>query len=60
LDLANVKETHDSTLEVASDFKIKNDEILLVHARLVEDYEQLRKEHQALQSELTKITEPNA
>src|SRR5664279_88125 len=41
LELSKVKETHDRALEVANDFKIKNDELVVAHGRLFEYFEHL-------------------
>ena len=42
MDLPKAKETGDKALEVASEFKIKNDDLMIAHAKLVEDFEHLR------------------
>ena len=41
LELSRVRESHDRTLEVANDFETKNEELEVVHAKLLEDFEHL-------------------
>ncbi|KAE8770582.1 hypothetical protein D1007_57631 [Hordeum vulgare] len=41
LELSRLKESHDRDLEVANDFRTKNDKLEVAHAKLLEDYEHL-------------------
>jgi hypothetical protein len=42
LELSREKENHDRALEVENDLKIKNDKLVFVNAKLLEDNEQLK------------------
>ena len=42
---------------MANDFKIKNDELVVVHAKLLEDFEHLKNGSKVIESELIKLTE---
>ncbi|KAK1645953.1 hypothetical protein QYE76_063758 [Lolium multiflorum] len=57
LELSKVKESRDRALEVAHDFQIKNDELVIAHAKLLEDFELLKNGSRAIESELIKLTE---
>ena len=39
LELSKVKESHDRALEVANDLQVKNDELVVAHAKLLGDFE---------------------
>jgi len=57
LDLSKVKETRDGALETSRDYKIKYDELLVGHNKLLEDLEQLEVAHKAISHELTSLKE---
>ncbi|KAK1681645.1 hypothetical protein QYE76_042493 [Lolium multiflorum] len=57
LELSMVKESRDRALEVAHDFQIKNGELVIAHAKLLEDFELLKNGSRAIESELIKLTE---
>ncbi|KAK1650409.1 hypothetical protein QYE76_068214 [Lolium multiflorum] len=57
LELSREKENHDRALEVANELKLKNDKLVFVNAKLLEDFEQLKKGSRAIESALTKLTE---
>jgi hypothetical protein len=48
----NINKTHEKNLEVAMEYTIRDDELMVVHARLLEDFELLKEEHKGLNSEL--------
>ncbi|KAK1646100.1 hypothetical protein QYE76_063905 [Lolium multiflorum] len=57
LELSREKENHDRALEVANELKLKNDKLVFVNAKLLEDFEQLKKGSRVIESALTKLTE---
>jgi hypothetical protein len=57
LELSREKENHDKALEVANELKLKNDKLVFVNAKLLEDFEQLKKGSRVIESALTKLTE---
>src|SRR3954464_9022062 len=57
LELSRVKEYHDRELAVANSFKIKNDELEVAYAKLVEDFEHLKNGSRVIKGELIKLTE---
>ncbi|KAK1604717.1 hypothetical protein QYE76_028390 [Lolium multiflorum] len=57
LELSRIKENHDRDLEVANDLKLKNDKLVFVNAKLLEDFEQLKNGSRVIESALTKLTE---
>ena len=57
LELSSVKEDYDRALEVANDLKIKNEKLVFVHAKLLEDFEHLKNGSRDVESVLTKLTE---
>ncbi|KAE8766532.1 hypothetical protein D1007_62240 [Hordeum vulgare] len=52
LELSRLKESHDRALEVANDFRTKNDKLEVAHAKLLEDYEHLENGSRAIKSSL--------
>src|SRR3954447_15402483 len=42
LELSSVKEYYDRALEVANDLKLKNEKLVFVHDKLLEDFEHLK------------------
>ncbi|KAE8789363.1 hypothetical protein D1007_36461 [Hordeum vulgare] len=60
IELSRLKESHDRALEVANDFRTKNDKLVVSHAKLVEDYERLKNGSRAIQSSLIELTESHA
>jgi hypothetical protein len=57
LELSRVKETHDRALEVANYLKLKNDKLVFVNAKLLEDVEHLKNGSRDIESVLTKHIE---
>ena len=57
LELSKVKETHDRALEVANSLQTKNDELVVVYAKLLEDFEHLKNGSRVVKGELIKLTE---
>src|SRR5664279_4695966 len=57
LEFSRVKETHDRDLKVANDLRIKNDELVVGHARLVENFDHLGNGSRVIKGELIKLTE---
>ncbi|KAE8792921.1 hypothetical protein D1007_32423 [Hordeum vulgare] len=57
LELSRLKESHDRTLEVANDFRTKNDKLEVAHAKLLEDYEHLENGSRAIKSSLIELIE---
>ncbi|KAE8810776.1 hypothetical protein D1007_12500 [Hordeum vulgare] len=57
LELSRLKESHDRAIEVANDFRTKNDKLEVAHAKLLEDYEHLEKGSRAIKSLLIELTE---
>jgi hypothetical protein len=57
LELSRVKETHDRALVVANYLKLKNDKLVFVNAKLLEDIEHLKNGSMDVESALTKLTE---
>ncbi|KAK1667260.1 hypothetical protein QYE76_055419 [Lolium multiflorum] len=57
LELSREKENHDRALEMANELKLKNDKLVFVNAKLLEDFEQLKKGSRVIESALTKLTE---
>ncbi|KAE8789773.1 hypothetical protein D1007_35985 [Hordeum vulgare] len=60
IELSRLKESHDRALEVANDFRTKNDKLEVAHVKLVEDYEHLENGSRAIKSSLIKLTESHA
>ncbi|KAE8816098.1 hypothetical protein D1007_06420 [Hordeum vulgare] len=60
IELSRLKESHDRALEVANDFRTKNDKLEVAHAKLVEDYEHLENGSKAIKSSLIELTESHA
>ncbi|KAE8771071.1 hypothetical protein D1007_57106 [Hordeum vulgare] len=60
IELSRLKESHDRALEVANDFRTKNDKLEVAHAKLVEDYEHLKNGSRAIKSSLIELTESHA
>ncbi|KAE8800795.1 hypothetical protein D1007_23631 [Hordeum vulgare] len=60
IELSRLKESHDRALEVANDFRTKNDNLEVVHAKLIEDYEHLENGSRAIKSSLIELTESHA
>ncbi|KAE8802131.1 hypothetical protein D1007_22184 [Hordeum vulgare] len=60
LELYILKESHDRALEVANDFRTKNDKLEVAHAKLLEDYEHLKNGSRAIKSLLIGLTESHA
>ncbi|KAE8812517.1 hypothetical protein D1007_10439 [Hordeum vulgare] len=60
LELSRLKESHDRALEVANDFRTKNDKLEVAHAKLREDYEHLKNGWRAIKSSLIELTESHA
>jgi hypothetical protein len=60
LELSKVKESRDRALEVANDFKTKNDKLEVAHAKLLEDFEHLENGSRVIKSELIELTESHA
>jgi len=54
-DLSKAKETRETSIQVASDLKVKNDELVESHNKLLENFEQLRETHKVTSSELTEL-----
>ena len=48
LELSRIKESHDTTLDMANVSKTKNDKLQAVHAKLLEDFENLENGSQSL------------
>ena len=57
LELSKVKETHDRALEVANSLQTKNDVLVVVYAKLLEDFEHLKNGSRVVKGELIKLTE---
>ncbi|KAK1556119.1 hypothetical protein QYE76_017702 [Lolium multiflorum] len=57
LELSREKENHDRALEMANELKLKNDKLVFVNAKLLEDFEQLKKGSRVIESALAKLTE---
>ncbi|KAK1666659.1 hypothetical protein QYE76_054818 [Lolium multiflorum] len=57
LELSREKENHDRALEMANELKLKNYKLVFVNAKLLEDFEQLKKGSRVIESALTKLTE---
>ncbi|KAE8792899.1 hypothetical protein D1007_32538 [Hordeum vulgare] len=60
LELSRLKESRDRALEVANDFRAKNDKLEVAHAKLLEDYEHLENGSRAIKSSLIELTESHA
>ena len=60
LELSKVKESRDRALEVANDFKTKNDNLEVAHVLLREDFEHLENDSRVIKSELVELTESHA
>ncbi|KAE8800312.1 hypothetical protein D1007_24162 [Hordeum vulgare] len=60
IELSRLKESHDRALEVAIDFRTKNDKLEVAHAKLVEDYEHLENGSRAIKSLLIELTESHS
>ncbi|KAK1680295.1 hypothetical protein QYE76_041143 [Lolium multiflorum] len=53
LELSRIKENHDRDLEVENDLKLKNDKLVFVNAKLLEDFEQLKNGSMVIESVLS-------
>ena len=51
--MSSVKEDYDRALEVANDLKLKNEKLIFVHAKLLEDFEHLKNGSRDIESVLT-------
>ncbi|KAE8811277.1 hypothetical protein D1007_11637 [Hordeum vulgare] len=60
LELSRLKESHDRALEVANDFRTKNDKLEVAHAKLLEDNEHLENGSRAIKSSLIELTKSHA
>ncbi|KAE8766640.1 hypothetical protein D1007_62110 [Hordeum vulgare] len=60
LELSRLKESHDRALEVANDFRTKNDKLEVAYAKLLEDYEHLKNGSRAIKILLIELTESHA
>ncbi|KAE8815969.1 hypothetical protein D1007_06507 [Hordeum vulgare] len=60
LELSRLKGSYDRALEVANDFRTKNDKLEVAHAKLLEDYEHLENGSRAIKSSLIELTESHA
>ncbi|KAE8785524.1 hypothetical protein D1007_40764 [Hordeum vulgare] len=60
LELSRLKGSHDRALEVANDFRTKNDKLGVAHAKLLEDYEHLENGSRAIKSSLIELTKSHA
>ncbi|KAE8786622.1 hypothetical protein D1007_39531 [Hordeum vulgare] len=60
LELSRLKESHDMALEVANDFRTKNDKLKVAHAKLLEGYDHLENGSGAIKSSLIELTESHA
>ncbi|KAE8817811.1 hypothetical protein D1007_04429 [Hordeum vulgare] len=60
IELSRLKESHDRALEVANDFRTKNDKLEVAHAKLVEDYENLENGSRDIKSSLIELTKSHA
>ena len=57
LELSRVRKSHDREFEVASALQIKNDELEVAYAKLLEDFEHLNNGSRVIKGELIKLTE---
>ncbi|KAI4995887.1 hypothetical protein ZWY2020_037975 [Hordeum vulgare] len=57
LELSRFKQYHDRALKVANDFRTKNDNLEVAHAKLREDYEHLKNGLRAFKSSLIELTD---
>ncbi|KAE8787509.1 hypothetical protein D1007_38506 [Hordeum vulgare] len=60
LELSRLMEYHDRALEVANDFRTKNDKLKVAHAELLEDYEHLENGSRAIKSLLIELTDSHS
>ncbi|KAE8794177.1 zinc knuckle family expressed [Hordeum vulgare] len=60
VELSRLKESHDRALEVANDFRTKNDKLEGAHSKLLEDYEHLENGSRAIKSSLIELIESYA
>ncbi|KAE8808549.1 hypothetical protein D1007_14936 [Hordeum vulgare] len=60
LELSRLKGSYDRALEVANNFRTKNDKLQVAHAKLLEDYEHLGNGSRAIKSSLIELTESHA
>src|SRR4051812_40465133 len=60
LELSKVKGSLDRTIEVANSIKTKHDKLVVVHAKLLEDFEHLENGSRVIKGELIKLTESRA
>ncbi|KAE8783111.1 hypothetical protein D1007_43489 [Hordeum vulgare] len=60
LELSRLKGSHDKALEVANDFRTKNDKLGVAHAKLLEDYVHLENGSRAIKSSLIELTKSHA
>ncbi|KAE8803916.1 hypothetical protein D1007_20177 [Hordeum vulgare] len=60
IELSRLKESHDRPLEMANDFRTKNDKLEVAHAKLIEDYEHLKNASMSIKSSLIGLTESHA
>ncbi|KAE8793768.1 hypothetical protein D1007_31511 [Hordeum vulgare] len=59
-EFSRLNESHDRALEVANDFRTKNDKLEVAHAKLLEDYEHLENGSRAIKSSLIELIESHA
>ncbi|KAE8811999.1 hypothetical protein D1007_11011 [Hordeum vulgare] len=57
LELSRLKQSHDRALEVANDFRTKNDKLEVAPANLLEDFEHLENGATIINSLLIEVTE---
>src|SRR4051812_3357380 len=57
LELSKVKGSLDRTVDVANSIKTKHDKLVVVHAKLLEDFEHLENGSRVIKGELIKLTE---
>ncbi|KAE8778167.1 hypothetical protein D1007_48977 [Hordeum vulgare] len=60
LELSTLKGSYDRALEVANDFRTKNDKLQVAHAKLLKDYEHLENGSRAIKSSLIELTKSHA
>ncbi|KAE8789252.1 hypothetical protein D1007_36580 [Hordeum vulgare] len=60
LQLSRLKESHDRALEVANDFRTKNDKLEVAHAKVLENFEHLKNGSRAIKGSLIELTESHA
>src|SRR3954468_20171989 len=60
LELSKVKGSLDRAIEVANSIKTKHDKLVVVHAKLLEDFENLKNGSRVIKGELIKLAESHA